>query len=352
MVPRNDIAEAPRAVVRSHMTNSKWARMCQILFSKIKQVNVWSGRSLGYYLLCVSLCESGYQLWLRASGGVDQSWSRFGFRVFFSIGSDLLNLGDSAPRVAYYISVAWLFILAVAMIRKRLPLKMYIAGEILMGFPSASILWNLDSDSKSRRGDLIIFAVFLFETAIPVVWATVLACMRWKSRPLKVRVIPVGRTKAFGFYLLGVSLYQVVVLPALYFFPERLFDFARMLQARYGLYVFLQLIGDALNGFELPDYFWPAIWLTGLALAVLFVFGRQPIKTYMLMEIFLGIPGAIYVATNFLTWGLDSDIPLWERFVGAAVFLFATAFPLCWACWLLWTKWRIKRATSVPAVSG
>jgi hypothetical protein len=332
-----------------YMVFIKVVKLLQAIFSKIKHDKVWTGKSLGYYLLCMSLLQLGYQLWVRISGSVDQGWSRFGFRVFFSLCLDILSLGDAALRPVYYLSVLWLFGLAVAMILKRLPLKTYIAGEILLGLPSAFFLRRSDSDSLHAH--LVIVAVFLFESAIPVVWATVLVWLRWKSRPPKVRVIPIRQTKALGYYLLSVSLSQVVVLFAQYVFPERFSNLATMLQARYGVYVFLQIIDSAQDGPDLPIYFWPAIWLSGLTLAVLMICGRQPLKTYMLTEVLLGIPGALFVAIIFLSGEWTSDYPLWERLVGTTVFLLVTPFPLCWTCWLLWLKRRIPRGKSGLPVS-
>jgi hypothetical protein len=328
------------------MVRIQVAQPLHILLSKIKPDKVWAGKSLGYYLLCVSLCQLGYQLWVRISGSVDQGWSRIGFRMIFRLFLDLF-WDDHILRAAYYLSVLWLLGLAIVMIRKRLPLKTYIAGEILLGVPSAFFFRRPYSDLFPLLHQLVFFGVFLFETAIPVVWAVILLWLRRKSQGIQHPVIPIARTRALGYYLLCVSLYQVVVLFAFYVFRERFFNLAMMLQARLGLYLFSQMMDEALN-LELPDYFepaiWLAIWLVGLMLAVLMICGRQPLKTYIFTEVFLGIPGAVFVAMCFLSWQLANDSRLWGRLVGTAVFLLVTALPICWACWLLWLKRSIVRA--------
>jgi hypothetical protein len=328
------------------MVHIQVAQPLHILFSKIKHDKVWAGKSLGYYLLCVSLCQLGYQLCVRISGSVDQGRSRIGFRVLFG-----LFLDDHILRAAYYLSVLWLLGLAIVLIRNRLPLKTYIAGEILLGLPSAFFFRRSYSDLFPLLRQLVLFGVFLFETAIPVVWAVILLWLKRKSQGIQHPVIPIGRTRALGYYLLCVSLYQVVVLCAFYVLPERFFNLAMLLQARLGLYLFSRIMDKALNGLDLPDYFWPAIWLVGLVLAVLMLCGRQPLKTYIFTEVFLGIPGAVFVAMFFLSWQLANDYRSWERLVGTAVFLFVTALPICWACWLLWLKRSIARAKSGRPVS-
>lgn len=295
-----------------------------------KQIDLLSGKSLGYYLVCVSLCESCYQFWTVISGSVDQGLSRLGFRVFVGV-----LASERTVENVYRASIVWLFALAVGFLRERLPLKAYIKGEILLGFPTVVILFAVSS-GQSLTSQLMVVGVFLFESAIPVLWAAVLLQRTRKSEPRHVPVSVRKGTRALGYYLVGLSAYQVAFFGVFAFsgLQDRFGQLYVGLYPRTALFFASDLFQSILN-----EEIWPdlrnVVWLLELCLALLMICGRQPLKTYIVTESALGIPAAALIG---MLWYSTAHFSLFTRLLTTAVFLLVSVIPVAWACRLLWMK--------------
>lgn len=290
-----------------------------------------SGKSLGYYLAGVSLCQFFYQLRTVLSRSVDQDWSRLGFRVGAAVFTDERTIEN-----VYRVSILWLFALAVGFVRERMPLKAYIAGEIVLGFPTIVIFFVGFSLGQSLISQIAIAGVFLIETGIPVLWAAVFLERKLRNQSRHAPVSIRTGTRALGYYLLGIGVYQVVYFGVFAF--SNLKD--RFWQLYVGLYprTALFFASDMFHS-EFGEEIWPdlrnAVWLLELCLALLMIFGRQPLKTYVITELALGIPAAALVG---MLWYSAGNVGLLTRSLTTAVFLLVSVIPIAWACRLLWMK--------------
>jgi len=302
-----------------------------------RKIDLSSGKALGYYILCVSLYQLGYQLWTHSSANVLQGWSRFGFRVIIL---DLLVDDDQTVPKVYRLSILWLLGLAILMLWKRSPLRTYIVGEILLGLPTVFFLTSTLGPS-SLRDRLSLGGVFLLETEIPLVWALILLVLKEKSQLRGIPIIVLERTKALGYYLLGVSLYQLAYfgLFALFHLPDSVRHFNVDVYPRLALLFGSQTFKEEMMFFREMGL---GIWLLELALAILMICGRQPLKTYVVTEVLLGIPSAALVAVLWF-----SDVGWRMRLLQPIVFLLVTGIPVFWACRLLWVRKKARHELSV-----
>lgn len=306
-------------------------------FQSPKALGSRTGRSLGFYLLFVFLSELTLAIWSQHRWHSAPAWSRQGWAFFLA----LIRNGEPRPADYYLISFVGL-IFALVFLQGRLPLKSYLACEFILALPTAILLLIGDS----LKSDLRTLLFFIFESAVPMTFVVVLLLRRaWKVRPASVR-----GTRTLGYYLLCVSLYQagyfiVKGLLLNYSRLPRIPSWFIMLAPRMGLSFVGQQIEDALN-LEVPGGVYITLWVFGLVLAILLIAGRQPLKTYVFFEGFLGFPGLAFAIVIALSpWPTAGWL---DRLEALFVFIFESAIPFCFAIALLWRRRKVLRGASRP----
>lgn len=305
------------------------------IFQSPKATGSRAGRFLGFYLLSVFLCQLVFAIWSQHHWHSSPPWSRAGWAFFLA----LMRNGEPRPADYYLISFVVL-IFALVFLQGRLPLKSYLACESVLALPTAFFLITGDSLKSNLR--MLLF--FIFESAVPMIFAIVLLWRRaWKVRP-----VPVHGTRMFGYYLLCVSFYQ-----AAYFIVKNLLlNYSRlpripswfvMLAPRMGLSFVGQQIEDALN-LEVPGAVYVTLWVFGLVLAILLIAGRQPLKTYVFFEGFLGFPGLVVAIVMALSPLLT--VGWMDRLEVLFVFILESAISFCFAIALLWRRRKVLHGTS------
>ena len=291
-----------------------------------------STQFLGFYLLFVALCQAGSGLWSHIHKAEIPGWFRFGF-------SAVAEWTFSEEYTPYYLAVLWLSTLAVLMIRGKQPFKTYITGELFLSAPTIFFM-------AAAHGAWQMIAAFLFESVFPLIWCVMLLWRRHEAH----RPIPLPAARAFGLYLLFLNLYGLAYA-GLFYFCEKVFkaftppDWLSTIRPRLTVQFLASFVLDDL-GFDIPDFAYLILCLFGLIIAVALIRGRQPLKTYMVCEVLLAVPGAVTAAMFLIA-------PRFSVIYGTGVliiFLCESAIPLGWSIHLLWQRRKIARVSA--AASG
>lgn len=289
-----------------------------------------STQFLGFYLLLVALCQFASGLWSHIHKAGIPGWFRFGFSA---IAGWTLN-EEFTP---YYLAVLWLSTIAILMIRGKQPFKTYVTGELFLSAPSIFVI-------AATHGPWQMIAAFLFESVVPLIWCVMLLWRKHEAR----RPIPLPGARAFGLYLLFLNLYGLAYAGVLYF-CGRMFksfrppDWLSAIRPRLTVQFLASFV---VSEFEIPDSAYLILCLFGLTIAVALIRGRQPLKTYMVSELLLVLPGAA-IAAMFLT---APRFPVTYGITVLAIFLWESAIPLGWSIRLLWQRRKIARMSA--AASG
>ncbi|HXW56943.1 MAG TPA: hypothetical protein VEJ67_14425 [Candidatus Cybelea sp.] len=152
--------------------------------------------------------------------------------------------------------------------------------------------------------------------------------------------------KAFGWYLLCTSIYLLsfVVWTQIHQTVGR-----SLLEFQFG---FTWIVEWLLDRQSLVLRYAEALWFLGFG--ILFLRGKEPLKTYLLSQlphgliafIFLSeIPGALanLVLENGQDTGNSHLLSSGERAIGWTIFVIFTAIPLIWAAILEWLRHRTER---------